>query len=83
MKAIADKRKPKQKSDVPYRLKSAIENHSAGQHQEETASNESATEQTQQAAGEVVYRASQVPPQIRYAINKHKRKVAVYISAYV
>lgn len=76
MKAIADKRKPKQKSDVPYRLKSAIENHSAGQHREETASNESATEQTQQAAGEVVYRASQVPPQIRYAINKHKRKVA-------
>lgn len=75
MKAIADKRKPKQKSNIPYRLKSAIENHSTGQHREETASNESASEQTQQAITEMVYRASQIPPQIRYAISKHKRKV--------
>lgn len=76
MKAIAVKRKPKQKSDIPYRLKSAIEHHSAEQHWEGTASNESATEQTQQATGEVVYRTTQVPPQIRYAINKYKLKVA-------
>lgn len=76
MKAIADKRKLKRKSDIPYRLNVSIETHSADQRREEIASNESAAEQTQQAAGEVVYRALQVPPQIRYAINKHKRKVA-------
>ena len=76
MKVIADKRKPKQKSEIPYRLKSAIENHTEGHHREEIASNESATEQTQQAAVEVVYRAAQVPPQIRYAIHKHKQKIA-------
>lgn len=76
MKAIADKRKPKQKSEVPYRLKTAIEKHTAAQSRDAVASNESATEQTQQAAGEVVYRATQVPPQIRYAIHKHKQKVA-------
>lgn len=76
MKAIADKRKPKQKSEVPYRLKTAIENHTAVQSRDAVASNESATEQTQQATAEVVYRATQVPPQIRYAIHKHKQKVA-------
>lgn len=76
MKAIADKRKPKQKSEIPYRLKSAIDNHTAIQRREETASNESAAEQTQQAAGEVVYRAAQVPPQIQHAICNHMQTAA-------
>lgn len=75
-KAIADLRKPKRKSDLPYRLKTTTQNHTQPQSREEAATNESAAEQTQQAAGEVVYRASQVPPQIRYAIQKHKQKVA-------
>lgn len=76
MKAIADKKKPKQKSEIPYRLKSAIDNHTASRSREEIESNEAATEQTQQVAVEVVYRVSQVPPQIQYAIHKHKQKIA-------
>ena len=75
-KAITGKRKPRRKSEIPYRLKSAIDNHTAGQHREETAFNESATEQTQQAVVEVVHRATQVPPQIRYAIHKHRQEGA-------
>lgn len=76
MKAIADKRKPKRKNDVPYRLKSSIDNHFTGRCQEEIASNESATEQTQQAAGEAIYCALQVPTQVQYAVDKYKQKVA-------
>lgn len=74
MKAIKDKRKPKQKNEIPYRLKFAVENHSTEQHREDAASNETATEQTQRAVGEVVYRSAQVPPQIGYAIKKYRLK---------
>ena len=74
MKAIEDKRKPRQKNEIPYRLKSAVENRSTEQHRENAASNEAATEQTQRAVGEVVYRSAQVPPQIRYAIKKYRLK---------
>lgn len=74
MKAIKDKRKLKQKNEIPYRLKSAVENHSTEQHREDVASNETATEQTQQAVGEVVHRTAQVPPQIRYAVKKYRLK---------
>lgn len=74
IKAIKDKRKPKQKNEIPYRLKSTIENHSTEQHQANAASNETATEQTQRAVGEVVYRTAQVSPKIRYAVKKYRLK---------
>ena len=63
------------KSDAPYKLKTIIQNYDRVQKTESAASNESAVEQIQGAASEVVYRATQVPPQIRYAVRKHQKKI--------
>ena len=75
MKAISDLRKPKRKSDTPYKLKTTILNYGRAQKTESAASNESAVEQIQGAASEAVYHAAQVPPQIRYAVRKYQRKI--------
>lgn len=75
MKAISDLRKPKRKSDTPYKLKTTIQNCGRVQKTESVASNESAVEQIQGAASEAAYRATQIPPQIRYAVRKYQRKI--------
>ena len=76
MKAISQLRKPKRKSNMPYKLKTTIQNYGRAQKTESAASNESAVEQIQGAASEAVYHAAQVPPQIRYAVRKYQRKIA-------
>ena len=75
MKAIADLRKPKRKNDAPYKLKTTIQHYDRVQKTENAASNESAAEQMQGAASEAAYRATQVPPQIRYAVRKYQKEI--------
>lgn len=75
MMGISELRKPKRKSDIPYKLKSILQNGDRAKRTENTAPNEVAVEQIQGAASEAVYHTAQVPPQVRYAVRKYQGKI--------